>query len=170
MTTNIRRQLTLFVQLKDSENIEQIRQEFNPIQSEIIKSHVTLGREDEIENLDEIITNLNRLTNKNISIEFGEVARFENGNGVLLPAKGDNVEFQELRKYILFGLKVNPGIHEPHITLMHPRNSTCTDTIFAQIKKINLPTKLEFKSISLIEQKDSGQWKLLQDFKFKDGT
>ena len=48
----MRRQLTLFVKKEDAETIEQIRQAFNPRQFELIKSHVTLCREDEIQNLE----------------------------------------------------------------------------------------------------------------------
>ena len=76
--------------------------------------------------------------------------------GLLLPAKTDNTEFQDLRRQILLGLNDNPRKQETHITLMHPRNSTCTDKIFGRIEKIILPTKLKFKRISLIEQKDGG--------------
>jgi 2'-5' RNA ligase superfamily len=170
VATNIRRQLTLFVEQQDSESIEKIRQQFNPRQSELIKSHVTLCREDEIENLEQVIINLYRLTMTEIVIEFGEISRFDNGKGLLLSAKADNIEFQELRKQILHGMNDHPGKQEPHITLMHPRNSTCTDNIFAQIKKISLPAKLKFKKICLIEQKDGGQWNVLREFKFKDRT
>lgn len=170
VTNNIRRQLTLFVEPKDADKIENIRQQFNPGQSELIKSHVTLCREDEIENLEQVIVNLNRLAQIDISIDFGQVTRFDNGKGVLLPSKDDNIEFQNLRTLILFGLNDNPTKQEPHITLMHPRNSTCTDNIFGQIEKITLPTKLKFKRISLIEQKDGGQWKILQEFELKEWT
>lgn len=164
MTNNIRRQLTLFVKEKDAETIEQVRKKFNPIQFELIKSHVTLCREDEIQNLEQVITNLSFLTQTEIVIEFGKIARFDNGKGLLLPATTDNTEFQKLRKQILVGLTDNPRNQEPHITLMHPRNSTCTDNIFGQIEKLSFPTKLEFKIISLIEQKDGRQWKILQEF------
>ena len=57
MIVNIRRQLTLFVGEKDAITIEQIRQKFNPLQFKLIKSHVTLCREDEIENLEQVIEN-----------------------------------------------------------------------------------------------------------------
>jgi hypothetical protein len=57
VTYNIRRQLTLFVEQKDAEIIERVRQEFNPIQFNLIKSHVTLCREDEIQNLEQVISN-----------------------------------------------------------------------------------------------------------------
>jgi 2'-5' RNA ligase len=169
VTNNIRRQLTLFVNQKDAGIIEQIRQKFNPRQFELIKAHVTLCREDEIHDIERVITNLSRLTQANIVIEFGEVARFDNGKGVLLPARVDNSEFQELRKKILFGVIDNPREQEPHITLMHPRNSSCTDNIFLEIEQQSLPTKLEFATISLIEQENGGKWRVLQEFEFKGG-
>ncbi|MBS1592599.1 MAG: 2'-5' RNA ligase family protein [Bacteroidetes bacterium] len=169
MTSNIRRQLTLFVEPTDAITIEQTRQKFNSRQFEIIKAHVTLCREDEIENLDQVISNLFLLTQtqQNIFIKFGKVARFDNGKGLFLPATNDNKDFENLRSQVLLGLYDNPRNQEPHITLMHPRNSTCTDDIFRQIEKLNLPTKLEFKRISLIEQENGGQWKTLKDFEFK---
>ncbi len=132
LTNKIRRQLTLFVEQKDAETIEEVRQEFNPRQSELIKCHVTLCREDEIENLEHILTNLSLFTQTEIVIEFGEAQRFDNGKGLLLPAKNDNSEFQNLRRQILSGIINNPQKQEPHITLMHPGNSTCTDNIFEQ--------------------------------------
>ena len=170
MTNNIRRQLTLFVKQKDAETIEQVRHEFNPRQFELIKSHVTLCREDEIQNLEHVITNLALLTQTEIIIEFGKVVRFDNGKGLLLPATTDNTKFQKLRNQVLGGLINNPGKQEPHITLMHPRNSTCTDKIFKQIEKVSFPTKLEFKRISLIEQENNEQWRILQKFELKDRT
>jgi 2'-5' RNA ligase len=56
----------------------------------------------------------------------------------------------------------------PHITLMHPRNSTCTNTIFEGINKINLPTQLKFNKISLIEQHNDESWNILQEFQLID--
>ena len=86
VTKNIRRQLTLFVNPKDAEPIEKIRQEFNPKQFGLIKSHVTLCREDEIQNLEQLISNLLFLSQTEIVIKFGKAARFDNGKGVFLPA------------------------------------------------------------------------------------
>ena len=167
MTKNIRRQLTLFVDPKDAKAIEQIRKEYNAIQFDLIKSHVTLCREDEIENLEHVLKNLLLLTQTEISIEFAEAKRFDNGKGLLLPATSDNAEFQELRRQVLVGLSDNPKKQEPHITLMHPRNSTCTDSIFRQLEKIELPKKIKFKRISLIEQQDGGKWDILKNFDLK---
>lgn len=167
VTNNIRRQLTLFVDSKDAEAIEQVRQKFNPRQFELIKSHVTLCREDEIENLEHVILNLLSLTETELVVEFGAAKKFDNGKGILLPAKTDKIEFQELRRKILRGINDNPRVHEPHITLMHPRNSICTDNIFGQIEKTELPTKINFRRISLIEQKDTGPWNILQEFELQ---
>ena len=170
MTNNIRRQLTLFVEQKDAETIEQVRQEYNPRQFELIKSHVTVCREDEIQNLDKVISNLLFLAQTDIVIEFGKATRFDHGKGLFLTATANNDEFHELRRQLLLGLTDKIRKQEPHITLMHPGNSTCTDDIFEQIEKIKLPTKLKFKKVSLIEQEHGGQWKILQEFVFKDRT
>jgi len=169
LSSNIRRQLTLFVEPNDAVTIEQIRQEFNPRQFEIIKAHVTLCREDEIENLDQVLSNLIMLkqSQQYIFIEFGKVARLDNGKGLFLPAINDNNEFDDLRKQVLFGLNDNPRSQKPHITLMHPRNSTCTDKIFKQVEEISLPSKLEFKQVSLIEQENGGKWKIIKKFDLK---
>lgn len=62
------------------------------------------------------------------------------------------------------GVVDKPRRQEPHITLMHPRNSNCTDKIFEIIENVNLPTQLNFKTISLIEQINGRQWTVLKIF------
>lgn len=150
--------------------IEQIRKEFNPLQFELIKAHVTLCREDEIENLEQVLSNLLLLiqTQQKIYIEFGKVARFDNGKGLFLPATNNNKQFENLRRQVLSGLSDNPGKQQAHITLMHPGNSICTDTIFELVEKINVPATLEFKQISLIEQENGGPWKILKNFELQN--
>ncbi len=159
----VRRQLTLFISPK-SENIERIREAFNPIQFNLIAAHVTLCREDEIEDMEKVVSNINAIQlNVALQINFNAVTRFSEGKGVMIPASEDNKAFNDLRKSILnFG--VAPRNHEPHITLMHPRNATCTDTIFEEIQKIKLPATLYFDTIFLIEQKLGGKWKILKEF------
>ncbi len=165
MINRIRRQLTLFVDQKDAETIEEVRREFNPRQSQLIKCHVTLCREDEIENLEKVFANLSLFAPTEIVIEFGKVERFDNGKGLFIPTKNENYEFQNLRRQILSGIIDSPRKQEPHITLMHPRNSTCTEDIFEHIRKIEFPTQLAFKKVSLIEQEDAEPWRLLREFK-----
>jgi hypothetical protein len=168
LNTVIRRQLTLFVEKRDAQVIENIRKQFNQKQQELIDSHVTLCREDEIENMIALLDNLQQLDTPKIVINFGQVMRFENGKGVLLPSFGDNDQFHLLRSKVLKGLGGTVCKHEPHITFMHPRNSTCTDKIFSVIQKISLPTHLTFGTISLTEQINGGQWKTLKTFKLND--
>lgn len=159
----IRRQLTLFLEEKDALEIERIRLKFNPVQYELIKSHVTLCREDEIGNLQQILDNIHSLNRRLLTINFEKVVRFSEGKGVLISAHQNNPEYHNLRKNILLGDKIR--FSEPHITLMHPRNSNCTDKIFDEIKKLDFPKKIAFETISLIEQVDGGEWKTLQKFK-----
>ncbi|MCB0517711.1 MAG: 2'-5' RNA ligase family protein [Lewinellaceae bacterium] len=144
--------------------MERIRQAFNPAQFALIKSHVTLCREDELEDLERVIRNLKNLKHDCITIEFGDPIRFSEGKGVLLPAMGGLADFQKLRKKILHGLVENPRKPEPHITLLHPRNATCTDEIFSQIQQTDFPRRIEFCKISLIEQEVGEAWQVLEEF------
>ena len=47
---------------------------------------------------------------------------------------------------------------------MHPRNSTCSDKTFAEIKKKELPSELFFRKISRIEQNTGGTWNVVNEF------
>ena len=163
-----RRQLTLFVDEKYSTNIETIRQKFNPQQFELIKAHVTLCREDEIEPIERILHNLTNLNQPALTICFGKACRFSDGKGLYLPAQEDLQHFKSLRSQVLRDIVEHPRNHEPHITLMHPRNSTCTEEIYQQIAKITLPSLITFEKISLIEQLDQGPWKIIQEFDLKE--
>lgn len=162
-----RQQLTLFVRRNESELIEKVREKYNPEQFRLIAAHVTLCREDEIENIERVIQNLEKLKENVISIDFGGIVRFSEGKGVLLPAFIDD-SFQKLRKKVLEGVIQNPRFHQPHITLMHPRNSTCTDTIFEELRAMKFPSKLSFNKICLIEQEIGKKWEILQEFPLKN--
>jgi hypothetical protein len=158
MNEIIRRQLTLFVGRQDAVFIEHIRQKFNPIQRELIDAHVTLCREHELENMAIITANLQKLDVSAIAVQFGQVIRFDDGKGVLIPSVGKNESFHTLRSQILQGISLPITTQpEPHITLMHPRNATCTDEIFEEIKQTILPTLLTFDTVSLIEQLNGGK-------------
>ncbi|MEO7313319.1 MAG: 2'-5' RNA ligase family protein [Chitinophagaceae bacterium] len=168
MAKSKRQQLTLFVEEKDSEEIERIRKRFNPVQRALIDCHVTICREDEIRTIDKVLDNLSTPGRQKVTIQFGQIVMFDNGKGVLIPATNDNCAFYQLRKSILKGSEIySTRRHEPHITLMHPRNATCTDEIFKTLKKANLPTHLTFKTVSLIEQVDGGQWQILKIFRLE---
>lgn len=161
-------QLTLFIDENELGQIEKIRKEFNPEQYALIKAHVTLCREDELTQIENVVLNLTKLELNYITIDFGNVTRFSDGKGVFIPAIGKNEQFQKLRETILQGIIEEPRKHEPHITLMHPRNSTCTDSIFNKIEKMELPSKITFTKISLIEQKNEKKWSVLREFELKN--
>ena len=158
-----RLQLTLFVPNPFSETIEKVRAKFNPEQHQLIDAHVTLCREDEITDIENVIRNLKRQNLEHLSIHFGKVIRFSEGKGVLLPAINSDQSFKKLRQQII----ESPRNHEAHITLMHPRNSTCTDEIFSQIENYEFPETITFNEICLIEQEIGQQWKVLQRFPLK---
>ena len=169
VSQKVRRQLTLFLS-ENVEGIEKIRATFNPQQHDRIAAHVTLCREEEIEPLEQIRKNSKAIAiDKPICIKFGFVERFCEGKGVRIPGDGVNRDFYELRKKMLRGIEADPAKQIPHITLMHPRNSTCSDAIFDQIKTIDLPAELYFESISLIEQVNDGVWTILEQFPIVKG-
>lgn len=162
-----RRQLTLFISEDQIFDIEKVRSHYNPEQAKIIASHVTLCREDEIAPLEKAIVNLTDKKLKTIVLNFENALRFHDGNGVLLPCHDSENSFGFLRKEILSGVIDNPRSSHAHITLMHPRNSTCTDEIFEEIKKFKFPRTIRFNEISLIEQEMGKEWVVLQRFPLK---
>ena len=164
---NKRIQLTLFVDEHESMVIEEIREKFNPQQYHLIKSHVTLCRENELQNILRVLSNIKALKHNYITIDFGNIIRFCNEKGVLLPALSENEPFHQLRNDILEGSVEFPTKHQPHITLMHPRNSTCSDELFGQIEQFEIPNKFTFKKISLIEQEEGMKWHILKEFDLK---
>ena len=153
---------------QDAAVIESIRSRFNPLQQQLIDCHVTLCREDEIADLEKVLKNLQRNKLNAITIQFGPAIRFENGKGVLLPFDGDYYTFQELRLNILEGTTSSIRRHEPHITLMHPKNATCTDEVFEIIQQTIFPQVFRFTEVSLIEQINGGVWKIIQTFSLKE--
>lgn len=163
-----RMQLSLFVPAEQSTAIEQIRRQYNPIQYDLIPAHVTLCREDELTSFEAVLKNLEHLDFPAFSIPFNPPIRFDNGKGLLLPAL-DNSTFQELRKLVLKGVIDQPRIHAPHLTLMHPRNSTCTDLIYKEIQSIPLPESFCFTQISLIEQVNGDPWAIKKEWPLAPG-
>jgi len=123
-------QLSLFIDETESVEIEKIRSIFNPEQYALIKSHVTLCREDELGEIEKVLRNLERLNADCITIDFGNAVRFSNGKGVLIPAIGSNESFQALRSKVLQEAIKIPRINEPPITLIPPRKPHCHSSIF----------------------------------------
>lgn len=158
-----RLQLTLFLNTTEASQIETIRERFNPTQFHLIPAHVTLCRETELTDLETVLHRLNTLAFQPFRLDFDTPIRVENGKGVLLPCLNE-AKFHELRNLLLPNTTEMPSAH---ITLMHPRNATCTDAIFAEIRHYPLPTQFHFATICLIQQENGGKWEILQSVELK---
>lgn len=130
MDVLIRRQCPLFIDRDFSQEIDQVRKQFNPQQQALIDSHVTLCRDRETADIPNLVRKLRQLRFSKFIIKPGRPIRFDSGRGVLLPAIGNNEEFHLLRSKNLKHLPLPFNRPQPHITLMHPRNAKCTDEIF----------------------------------------
>ena len=155
-----RKQLTLFLKEEESAPIERIRRKFNRQQYDLIGSHITLCKEDEIEDLDAVLYQLSHLEFPVFEVLLGTPIRFYEGKGVFIPVMDTSDHLTLMRKQILPISRVM----EPHITIMHPRNSTCTDKIFEEILETPIPIKVTIDQISLIEQELGEKWHVLQTF------
>ncbi len=147
-----RRQASLF--LHDQFQIESLRLRYNPVQARLIPAHVTLCREDEVTDWDEVRTRLESLSPFEIQLQFGEPVRED--NFVFLPVIEGCDRFHEFRCAILGD---DARRHVPHVTMIHPRNGTCTDQIFADISATVSPFQYTFTEVMLIEQEGDGVWK-----------
>lgn len=159
---NTRRQLSLFVPVAEGVQLESVRHELDPVQSELIPAHVTLCREDEIGQLSasEIQARLQGCGAKPLTLSFGPPMIFR-GHGVLLPCVAGESEFHELRAHLLG----TTAIRRPHITLAHPRNPRSAK--WALPETVALPQTLSytFVEIASIEQVGGAAWRVIREFR-----
>ncbi len=158
----IRRQATLYLPLPSSTFVESIRARFNRVQFDLIKAHVTLCREDEVADWSEVASRLSNLGKIEVELDFGMPVRED--NLVYLPTIGSTQPFDELRSAILSIDAASPRKQNPHITLIHPRNGTCSDSAFDEIAKLCKPFSTVLRRVTLIEQHNGGSWKDLSAF------
>lgn len=85
-----RTQLTMFLDHHYSAEIESVRKKYDPVQYRIIRSHVTLCREDEIEDMAKIKLNLRLLNLGSIVIDFDQLIRFAHQKGVMMVSEFEN--------------------------------------------------------------------------------
>lgn len=158
-----RRQATLYLTDKRfCESVESIRSKYNPAQFRLIRSHVTLCREDEVNDWNELATRLTNLDQISVTICFGELVRED--NLVYLPALGSSSSFNELRHSLLATEDIKPRLHQPHLTLIHPRNGKCTDEVFSSIQQLYKPFATEFNCVTFIEQAGNEPWRDLAEY------
>lgn len=153
----MRRQITLFVPTPYRTMIDSVRRRHNPRQSELIGAHVTLCRDDEVEKWQELQERIQGLESGSFRLMFDLPKK--DGNWVGLPVLGSTSRFHDLRKRILD----DPACREssPHITIVHPRNGTCSDQAFKNIVNSIPRMEIEFTDVSFIEQHESEPWRVL---------
>lgn len=147
-----RRQASLF--LSDQFQIESLRLRYNPVQARLIPAHVTFCREDEVTDWDALRARLESLGPFEIELGFG--APIRENNFVFLPVVEGSDQFHEFRCAIL-GDDAREQV--PHVTIIHPRNGTCTDQIFADITASVSSFQHTFREVMLIEQEGDGVWR-----------
>ncbi len=91
-----RTQLTMFLDHYYSAEIECVRKKYDPVQYKLIISHVTLCREDEIEDLTRIKLNLSLLDLVYLTINFDQLIRFADQKGVMMVSEFNNQKFHHL--------------------------------------------------------------------------
>lgn len=152
-----RRQATLYLPAPHAAPIERLRAAFNPAQHALIRAHVTLCREDEVADWEDVARRLGAIESLAITLAFGHPVR--SGNLVYLPAVGSTARFHQLRLSLLDGPGRQVRSHDPHITLIHPRNGSCSDEIFASLVRRYTPFEATFRTVSLIVQIAGEAWR-----------
>jgi hypothetical protein len=158
----VRRQATLYLPSPLSKTVESIRSRFNRAQFDLIRAHVTLCREDDVCDWDEFASSLIAVGTIDVALEFGLPVR--DNNLVYLPTIGSNKSFDTLRNLLFSTRSTLPRKHNPHITLIHPRNGICPDAVFDEITSRCKPFSSTFRYVTLIEQVDGGHWQDLSTF------
>jgi len=158
-----RRQLSMYVPSADGVQLESVRKVLDPVQAGLIPAHVTLCREDEIDQLSalEIEARLRSSAVQPVTLCFGRPVIFQ-GHGVLLPSVAGEQAFHELRTHVLGTTAIRRDA--PHITLAHPRNPPPSKSSLADA--MGLPDNLSytFAKIATIEQIGAAPWRMLQGF------
>ena len=156
---NRRHQLTLFAPEPQRSEIDMLRRALDPVQARLISAHVTLCREDEFdaEEVIELLDRAARWTGGPIQLEFGESRRF-NGHGILIPCIHGSETFHRLRQWVLRDEHVR--VHEPHLTLAHPRNPRSLGNDEKALSLCPSNFNVSFTTLAAIEQVQSEQWQV----------
>ncbi|HUR96817.1 MAG TPA: 2'-5' RNA ligase family protein [Pyrinomonadaceae bacterium] len=162
-TIEKRLQLSLYVTPGAATRIEAVRKLVDPVQSHLIPAHVTLCRQDELDDLDSIRIRLRNLCFPPLTLRFGAPVRFL-GHGLLLECVDGSAQFQSLRRYVLASRTIREQM--PHITLAHPRNPLSPGNTASNSRQIDSGVELTFPSIYLIEQEGRDPWRILERYDF----
>lgn len=157
----LRRQITLFVPDPERSRLDAIRAQFNPAQAALIAAHVTLCRDDEVLEWSTLQERAKRMSAFELSLRFGAPAR--EGNLVYLPVVGSTDSFDKLRSQLLEDEDCRE--QEPHITLVHPRNGTCSNASFRAMQaQLGEALTIKFCALTFIEKVGEEPWRSIQTF------
>ena len=160
---NSRVQLTLFVQGTAAAKIDEARKSLDPVQFSLIAPHVTLCREDEIEDLQsaDLRERLSAWKTGPVSLSFGPPESFST-HGILLPCIRGEEEFLALRSLILGSTALRRQL--PHITLAHPRNPKSAGNSLAAASVLQAGITVNLGTVSRIQQDGGAPWRLVEHF------
>jgi 2'-5' RNA ligase len=160
----IRKQLSLYVPANAAKEIEDVRKIVDPIQSNLIPAHITLCRDDELNDLAAIKARLTHIPLKPITLRFGRPEVFS-GHGLLLNCVDGEDEFRLLREYLLASKNIKNL--RPHITLAHPRNPKSDGDLLGNTSRLPEMIEITFPSIYLIEQTRNEPWRVLEKYELQ---
>lgn len=153
----VRQQLTLFVPPSHRQRFENVRRTLDPVQTRLIAAHVTLCREDELDQtaLATVDARLRERAPAAITLTFGAPERFGD-HGILLPCLAGEDAYHELRCAVLGSAEA--GRRRPHITLAHPRNPRGAGNQSSNWPAHLAGTSVIFDTASLIRQVGGQPW------------
>jgi len=136
--------------------VEPIRQKLDPIQHALIPAHVTLCRDDELPDLQQLMQRLERLEPFLITMKFGQPQELPDGCVLLRPTAGIE-QFQELRQLIL---GTTARAYGAHLTLLHPRNASGIPLNLAGVGRELAGLVVTFNTVTLVEQHGGEPWQV----------
>jgi 2'-5' RNA ligase len=155
----------MYVPREAAGEIEAVRAILDPVQRALIAAHVTLCREEELDEVAQATLH-DRLANlryEPITLRFGRPERFFD-HGILLECIDGQDEFRMLRDDLLGSKTIRT--QRPHITLAHPRNAKALGNSMVNASKMRDDISITFRTIQLIEQQSNQPWQLLSSFDF----
>jgi hypothetical protein len=160
MSETSRIQLTLFVPDSGASDLEAVRRSLDPVQARLIRAHVTLCREDELEGLGgaELEARVRAFEPGALTLRFGPPEIFH-AHGVLLPCVEGQEAFQALRRWVLSSSTVRP--HPAHITLAHPRNPRAAGNTPMNAAPLERGLAVTFPTVARIRQTGADAWEQL---------
>ena len=154
----MRQQLSMYVPEGVAQAIEDVRKIVDPIQHRLIPAHITLCREDELQDNSTLHDRLCRIPCKPFTLRFGGPEIFS-GHGLLLNCIEGADDFRVLREYLLDSKTIRN--QAPHITLAHPRNPKSAANSLGATAALPDVITINFSMIYLIEQEAGEPWRIV---------